>query len=78
MLMDQSPEEAAPDGIYTCHCRLCKATRENRYKIYFHLETAHQTEEVIGFLCELPSRAVKDEFIKFLCGDNETIDSMKS
>ena len=78
MLMDQSPEETAPAGIYTYHCRLCKVTSEVRYQIYFHLETSHQTEEVIGFLCDLPPRAVKEKFIKFLCGDSKTLASMKT
>ena len=78
MLMDQSPEIARPGEIYTYHWCLCKTNSEVRYQIYFHLETSHQTEEVIGFLCDLPPRAVKEEFIKFLCGDNKTLASMQS
>ena len=75
MLMDQAPDEC-PASKYTYYCRLCRVTSEVKYQMYFHLETAHSTGQVIEFFCDLPPRVAKDDFIKFLCGDRETLDSM--
>ena len=68
-LMTQTP--AGPNENYLYHCQLCGTSSEVRYRIYFHLETAHHTQEIINFLCDLPLQAGIDEIISFLCGGKD-------